>query len=51
MLTALKTLRRRPERQGAQRPNNDDFRAHFGAPNWQDQRQAELSYADREPPS
>jgi cation diffusion facilitator CzcD-associated flavoprotein CzcO len=49
MLTALKTLRHRPERQGAQRPNNDDFRAHFGAPNWQDQRQAELSYADREP--
>ena len=49
MLTALKTLRHRPERQGDQRPNNDDFRAHFGAPNWQDQRQAELSYADREP--
>jgi cation diffusion facilitator CzcD-associated flavoprotein CzcO len=49
MLTALKALRDRPERQGAQRPNNDDFRSHFGAPNWLDQRQAELSYADREP--
>jgi putative flavoprotein involved in K+ transport len=49
MLTALKTLRDHPERQGARRPNNDDFRSHFGAPNWLDQRQAELSYTDREP--
>jgi putative flavoprotein involved in K+ transport len=49
MLTALKTLRAHPERQGAQRPNNDDFGSHFGAPNWLDQRQAEVSYADHEP--
>ena len=49
IMTALKALKDRPERQGTRRPYNDDFTTHFGTPNWLDQRQIETTYADREP--
>jgi putative flavoprotein involved in K+ transport len=49
LFTAQAALRDHPERRGKNRPYDLDFAAHFGAPNWADERAVERAYLDREP--
>jgi putative flavoprotein involved in K+ transport len=49
LLTALDELKGFEERQGDKRPRGQAYSRDFRGPNWLDQRQAALQYADRDP--
>jgi cation diffusion facilitator CzcD-associated flavoprotein CzcO len=49
LLTALEELRGFEERIGSARPRGQSYSRDFRGPNWLDQRQASLAYADRDP--
>jgi cation diffusion facilitator CzcD-associated flavoprotein CzcO len=49
LLTALEELKGFEERIGTARPRGQSYSRDFRGPNWLDQRQASLAYADRDP--
>jgi cation diffusion facilitator CzcD-associated flavoprotein CzcO len=49
LLTALEELKGFEERTGTARPRGQSYSRDFRGPNWLDQRQASLAYADRDP--
>jgi cation diffusion facilitator CzcD-associated flavoprotein CzcO len=49
LLTALEELKGFEETIGSERPRGQSYSRDFRGPNWLDQRQASLAYADRDP--